>query len=288
MTEMDYLMPVIRAAEKNNFADASDYVDEEGLLCCGGCRTRRQSKIPAPFATDNEDGTITVWIQCQCRQEKAKFLELKEQKQKEMEALAELRNQSLIKGRLLSATFENFVTTDKTSKYLKICKRYADNFDEMLKSNQGLLFHGDVGTGKTFAAACIANYLLDRHIPVIMTSFVKLVAAMQANMGFEESMISKLNKAKLLIIDDLGAERNSEYAAERVYDIIDSRYTSNLPIILTTNLSLDDMKKCEDEKKRKIYDRIFELCYPVHFAEVKWRKKDAFKRATSMKDFLEG
>lgn len=55
-----------------------------------------------------------------------------------------------------------------------------------------------------------------------------------------------MNQSKLLIIDDLGAERGTDYSLERVYDIIDSRYRSNKPIILTTNLTMEQMKNCED------------------------------------------
>ena len=95
----------------------------------------------------------------------------------------------------------------------------------MMTKNQGLLFYGDVGTGKTFSAACIANYLLNRKIPTVMTSFVKIIGNADLR-NREESMYftDRLNRAKLLIIDDLGAERGTDYALERVYDIIDSRY----------------------------------------------------------------
>ena len=285
---MDYLAPVLRIAEMNNHIEDGDYVNEDGLLCCGKCGTRRQARIQVPFAGGDGSKTLTVWVSCKCREDEARRAKQFEEDKHNLEALAQLRSHSLIRGKLCEATFDNFIENEKNSRYLKICKRYADSFDEMLKANQGLLFYGDVGTGKTFAAACIANSLLDRRIPVVMTSFFKIVPSMQSNMGAEESIVSKLNRAKLLIIDDLGAERDSAYAAERVYDIIDSRYTSNLPLILTTNLSLEEMKRCDDGKKKKIYDRIFELCHPVKFDGVSWRKKEAFKRATAMKEFLEG
>lgn len=75
----------------------------------------------------------------------------------------------------------------------------------MVKKNQGLLMYGNVGTGKTFAAACIANYLLDRKVPTVMTSFVKIVdSADLKNRETANAFISRLNRARLLIIDDLG------------------------------------------------------------------------------------
>ena len=171
---------------------------------------------------------------------------------------------------------------------LKLCQRYARHFDEMLEKNQGLLFYGGVGTGKTFAAACIANHLLDQRVPVVMTSFVKLLETMQ---GFKEEdsvLISRLNRAKLLIIDDLGAERSTDFALEKVYNIVDSRYRARLPIILTTNLSMAEMKETVDIRYSRIYDRIFELCYPMQFTGPSWRKREASRRFDEMRSFLEG
>ena len=78
----------------------------------------------------------------------------------------------------------------------------------------------------------------------------------------EEKDNGGLNTAKLLIIDDLGAERGTDYALEKVYNIIDSRYLSGKPLILTTNMTLKDMQESEDIRYRRIYDRIFEMCFP--------------------------
>ena len=100
--------------------------------------------------------------------------------------------------------------------------------------------------------------------------------------------IDKINNAKLLVIDDLGAERGTDYTLERVYDIIDSRYRSNKPIILTTNLTMEQMKDCEDIRYNRIYDRIFEMCYPVKVTGLSWRKREAASRYAETKRILEG
>ena len=157
----------------------------------------------------------------------------------------------------------------------------------MYKRNQGLLFYGSVGSGKSYAAAVIANELLEKKVPVIMTSFVKLLEKAES---FDEDNgeLDKLNKAKLLIIDDRGAERRTGVALETVYKFIDSRYTAKKPLILTSNLTLDDMKACEDIKYSRIYDRIFEMCYPVPVNGFSWRKKQANERYRETKQILEG
>lgn len=136
--------------------------------------------------------------------------------------------------------------------------------------------------------ACIANYLLNSGISVIMTSFVKLLDAMQDRRNDDQALIDRMNRVKLLIIDDLGAERGSDYTLEKVYNIIDSRYRAKLPIILTTNLDIEQMKAENDIRYERIYDRIFELCYPMLYTGKSWRKTDANRRYRDMKAFLEG
>lgn len=151
------------------------------------------------------------------------------------------------------------------------------------------MFYGDVGTGKSFTAAVIANELMDRLHPVIMTSFIKLLADAKGK-KFDENgdTINRLNEAALLVIDDLGAERSTDYAIEMVYNVIDGRYRSGKPIILTTNLSLDEMKAEKDIRYSRIYDRIFEMCYPVKFTGLSWRKREASHHYQEMKKILEG
>ena len=90
-----------------------------------------------------------------------------------------------------------------------------------------------------------------------------------------------------LIIDDLGAERSTDYALEKVYNIVDSRYRAKKPLILTTNLSMDEMKDTADLRYGRIYDRIFELCYPMQFVGPSWRRREATRRFNDMKALLE-
>lgn len=204
------------------------------------------------------------------------------------EKIQRLRNASLLDEKLRGATFDAFKATKYNERNLKLCRRYAMKFDQMVEKDQGLIFWGSVGTGKSFAAACIANYLLDRKVPVVMTSFVKLLETMQGFSEDDSALIARLNRAKLLIIDDLGAERSTDFALEKVYDIVDSRYRAKLPIILTTNLSMTEMKESADIRYTRIYDRIFEMCYPMQFTGRSWRKAEAARRFDEMKNFLEG
>ena len=81
--------------------------------------------------------------------------------------------------------------------------------------------------------------------------------------GDKNGFLEDLNRYDLLILDDLGVERETEYIIEQCYHIIDSRYRSALPMILTTNLSLREMKNETDLRKKRIYDRILERNTPL-------------------------
>ncbi len=281
-SQMELIRPVVKAAAKANVPEDGDYTDSEGLLVCGRCGTRRQIRM----VVQSRNGPVEMVVPalCECRDEERKREEADRKRKEDMEVVKSMRRQSLMDERLLGATFDSFQVTADNARVLRLCKRYAEGFDEMLEKNQGLLFHGETGTGKTFAAACIANYLLARKVSVVMTSFVKLLSMQNQD---DEQLIARMNRAKLLIVDDLGAERSTDYALERVYNIVDSRYRSRRPVIFTTNLSMVDMKGNTDVRFSRIYDRIFELCYPVTFAGKSWRKADAAKRYDEMKAFLE-
>lgn len=280
-------------AQRAGQPENGDYYDSEGFLVCGKCHTRRQVEVNMPDLKavpfdPKKKVRVKMPVSCRCRAERRYQEEQMLQQDKDMRAMEALKRQSLMDERLRDVSFDSFRKTNDNAYNLKLCLRYANHFDEMLAKNQGLLFYGGVGTGKTFAAACIANHLLNQRIPVIMTSFVKLLESMQGFSEDDSALIARLNRAKLLVIDDLGAERSTDYALEKVYDIVDSRYRAKLPIILTTNLSMTELKESTDIRYTRIYDRIFEMCYPMQFKGQSWRKVEAARRFDAMKNFLEG
>lgn len=266
-----------------------DFIGGDGLLYCGVCGEQRQKYISVPNPTDadpDRHDEVLVTTPCRCDREKEAEQKRIEQAEKDMAYIEKLRGASLMDDKFKSSTFENFQTTKFNARNLKLCKRYATAFDQMLEKNQGLILWGDVGTGKSYAAACVANYLLAHKTPVVMTSFVKILAAIQKDRDQEERIISKLNRAKLVIFDDLGAERDTSFGIEKVYSIVDERYRKQLPMILTTNLTLDQMKQETDIRFSRIYDRIFETCYPIQFTGPSWRRVEAGNRYAEMSKLL--
>lgn len=290
---IDIMAPVLGINAALGKPSEGDYRDDDGLLVCGNCHTRRQKVITVPATPDFPERKLTVFCQCKCRQAADQAEEERKRKIEEEDnakkLLRELRGQSLMDDRLVGHTFDKIEMTPENSRNYKFGRKYAELFDVMLERNQGLLLYGPVGTGKTMTAASIANFLLNKGVPVVITSFIKILKAMDNDRGDADTnrLVTNLVRCKLLIIDDLGTERNTGYALEKVYDIIDSRYRAELPIILTTNLTLEEMKQEEDPRYKRIYDRIFEMCFPMEFTGLSWRKREANRRFLETKALLE-
>lgn len=265
-----------------------EIIGQDGLLHCSVCGDAVEKIFPFPtFDGTGNKKDMRVHVMCTCQKKEKEEYEAEQRKLEEMRVVEGLRKLSLMDEKLVQARLSTFTETEDNARLLKIVQNYISNFDKMLSENQGLLLWGPVGTGKSYAAAVIANELLDRRTSVVMTSFIKILKEV-GTFDTDNGKIEKINQSKLLIIDDLGAERGTDYTLERVYDIIDSRYRSNKPIILTTNLTMEQMKNCDDIRYNRIYDRIFEMCYPVKVTGLSWRKREAASRYAETKKILEG
>ena len=237
-----------------------EYLNENNLICCRKCHTPRQKQINAMGKT--------MEPRCMCACQTADY-EKREQERKHREFLDMVeRNRSvgLPDPELRKHTFENDLGYNP--KQIAMAKQYVQHWEEFLASSTGLLLWGDVGTGKSFIAGCIANALVDKGVPVIMTNFARLLNKLtDMYSGDRNAYIDSFKKYPLMIVDDLGMERNSEFAREQIFSVIDSRYRSQLPMIVTTNLSLDELKGTTDLSKSRIYDRVLERCLPIRVNE---------------------
>lgn len=253
--------------------DLVDY-EKDGLLYCGHCNTPKQCRIPIG------ENVRLVGCQCACaarEYEAEKKARADREKRLRIETLRAdgIRDKSLTACRFDKATMSEEIVK---------CKRYADAWDDMRRENSGLLLWGNTGNGKTFAAACIANELIDRGIPAMITSFPRIL-----NAGYDkQGIIEQVRYYPLLVIDDLGAERSSEYAMETVYTVIDERYKAKKPLIVTTNLTLDELCKPKNMDYQRIYDRVIEMCTPLVFKGDNLRRDKATKRLRYVKSVLEG
>lgn len=257
-----------------------DYKGDDGLIRCGVCGERKQLKI-------NILGySRIVPCICQCRADELEEKRKRDEYEERMHTVNRLKDASMMASKFRDASFSKYKVRPENRNQVKLAWNYVKRFREMKEKNQGLLLYGPVGTGKSYTAACIANALMEQSVTVVMTSFVKILQDIQS-VGNEANYIQILNSASLLIIDDLGAERNTDYALEKVYNIIDSRSRTDKPMILTTNLELPEMLECTDIRYKRVYDRIFETCYPVEMKGKSFRQIEAAQRFENMQKFLE-
>ena len=254
-----------------------EYLDAaDGLLHCKTCHGLRQTVIPAPGGT----GFLRPRCLCPCQSAAEKQRKAAEEKRERLERIQRRKAHGLQDCRLYDCTFAN--DNGKTPGLTAKAKRYVEHWEEAARKNIGLLLFGDVGTGKSFFAGCIANALLEQGVPVLMTNFSRILNALSGLYSEEKNQyIDSLNQYSLLIIDDLGIERSTEFALEQVFNVIDSRYRSKLPLIVTTNMTLEELKNPQDLTRSRIYDRVLERCVPLRINNQNIRQRNA---AESMKE----
>ncbi len=163
---------------------------------------------------------------------------------------------------------------------------YVESWETMQAENIGYLFWGGVGTGKSYLAACIANALMEQEVPVCMTNFATILNDLAASFEGRNEYISRLCSYPLLILDDFGMERGTEYGLEQVYSVIDSRYRSGKPLIATTNLTLEELQHPQDTPHARIYDRLTSMCAPVRFTGSNFRKETAQEKLERLKQLM--
>lgn len=263
----------------DNTLKEDEYRNEAGLICCKNCHSLRQILLPV------ENKTISPRTLCLCQAAERDREEAELQARRQREQIERNRSVGIPDPALLKHTFDN--DQGYNTKSMGIARRYCNHWDEFENDSLGLLLRGDVGTGKTFIAGCIANGLLDNGVRVLMTNFSRLLNRLtDLQFGDRNSYIDSLNAYDLLIIDDLGIERNSEFAKEKCFSIIDSRYRSGFPMIVTTNLTLEEMKNPVDLWRKRIFDRVLERCIPVCVNDQNIRKIHADRAIARGRELL--
>lgn len=142
----------------------------------------------------------------------------------------------------------------------KAARAYAENFQPALEQH-GIMFTGNVGTGKTFYSCCIANAVIDRGCTAWVTTLQPLVRAL-CSYESAEKILKRIRDVDLLVLDDLGSTALNEFTTDKLFEIVDERYRSGKPLIVTTNLNPDEAWK-SSIGMRRIFDRLRERCRHV-------------------------
>lgn len=201
--------------------------------------------------------------------------------------------------RLKGARLDNYIAdTMEQEQAVKKCREFAEKGLENIKAGKGLFFQGPVGTGKSHLAVAtiyeivtentelfgleISSDIFDREQPEyrgLKCSFVSVVDFLGLQRaGFNQErerekayrLLRRCKSDSVVILDDLGAERPSEWAEEQLYGIIDYRYRNMLSTFFTTNCSLQVLK--EQLGKRSV-SRILEMCSGVKVVGEDFRKR---------------
>lgn len=254
--DMDAMLDgIIRKARETNNIVEGDYLGGDNLYYCGKCNTPKQCVVD--FLGD----TRIVPCSCKCMVEQQKAEEEERKKRDLALRVQKYRSMGFPESDMKNWTFANDDMSNP--KITKAMQNYVENFDKYKRDGKGLLLYGNVGSGKTYAACEVANALIDKGIPCLVTNFARIANTVNGMYEGKQEYYDSLNRFPLLVIDDLAAERKTEYMGEIVYNVIDSRERANLPIIITTNLTNEELKNPADMTYKRIFSRLLGRCFPL-------------------------
>jgi DNA replication protein DnaC len=260
--------------------NAMDYYGAVGLLYCGKCQTPKEVFFAKGLVLMGKNKHP---VECACHKAEREQQETAIKERKHLDLVRRLKADGFSDFAMLDWTFAN---DNGHCPQMHHAHRYVEQWQTMHTENIGLLFWGGVGTGKSFLAGCIANALMAQEVPVRMTNFAHILNELNNNFSGRNEVVDRLCCYPLLIIDDFGMERGTEYALEQIYNIIDSRYRSRKPLIVTTNLTLDDIRHPQDTAHARIYDRLLEMCVPVSCIGVSFRKETTQEKLERLKELI--
>lgn len=255
-----------------------DYIKND-LLHCGKCHTPKQGSYSLNGIV------VKPYILCKCENEQRQKEEEKAREKAKAERIEKLRLSGIQDSKLLSYSFD--VDLDADSRNSKAFRRYCNKWREMKAKNIGLILFGDCGTGKSFYSGCIANEIIRRYENSVIVTSIPRILNQLFSIEDKNRYIKNLAETSLLVIDDLGAERSTDYALEQVYAVIDERYKAEKPLIITTNLTYQELESPTDIRYKRIYDRVLEMCVPIELDGVSRRVQKAEEKKKAIKSLFE-
>jgi DNA replication protein DnaC len=170
---------------------------------------------------------------------------------------------SVIPAKYRGLGFERPPITELDATVVGVVREYIERLDENLRGGRGLWLMGDVGTGKTSLAMLVSKAALEHGRSVAIYSLPRLLARIRRTYDAEAGeqsyleFFERLTAVDLLHVDDLGAEKRSDWVLEQLYALVDERYESQRSIVVTTNL---DQASLEDQIGARTVSRLVEVC----------------------------
>jgi DNA replication protein DnaC len=168
-----------------------------------------------------------------------------------------------IPKRFRGVSFERKPVCDLNPAVLRHVRSFIRDIDERLESGDGLWFHGDVGTGKTSLAMLVSKAALESDHSVAIYSVPRLIAEIRNTYDRDsddsyDRLFRRLCAVDLLHLDDLGAERTTDWVLEQLYSIVNERWQDRRSIVVTTNITNRD--ELETQIGQRTVSRLWEIC----------------------------
>lgn len=233
----------------------------------------------------NCEQSFKYWEAVEAAEAKAEEERRQRQEQDAKRARAEkLFNASKMGKRFMTRTFDNFKVDQYNEKAFKAVRNYSENFRKHADQGIGFMLSGPYGSGKTHLAAALAIDLMNKGIPVVFGTLISLLGKIRQTYSTgwtqedELEILETYSTVDLLIIDDLGKERASEWSLEKLFSIINSRYENNLPVVVTTNYSMDTLIEKlsvnqNSDVGESIVSRMHEICRGIYLNDADHRKE---------------
>lgn len=228
-------------------------LNSDGVAVCRKCGT------PKMWYYDYTDS----WFPIACQHE------LDEDKREKDDTMIErYRANSGIEGRLAEASFNSFGITNGNREAYTRSLQYAGNIENIMPKGYGIYYFGKSGVGKTYIAACVGNMLLDMGVEVKFAKVSDILTDIKeaySQRGNEAAVLNEYIFADVAILDDIGSEDYTakrgaavSFAQEKLFQIIDGRYSRKKPTIFTSNYSLEELIT-KRGILRKTVERIMEM-----------------------------
>lgn len=250
---------------KNNLNTANDVLPEhaaepedyrvDGILYCGKCHTSKEILVPEEQARQLGLHSNLFSVRCACSRAKLEEKDARAQELAHRKKVEQLKKDCFgTADAMREWTFEN---DDGSNPKMEYIHNFVDRWEEVCEKGLGLLIWGGIGTGKTHAAACAANALIEQGVSVIMLKLSDYIDSPQEE---RQALLKQMGNCKLLIIDDFGVEYNHEYVQKEIYKVIDHRYENGKPLIITTNLPLSVFDNPENDNEKRVFSRLQKMC----------------------------
>ena len=220
------------------------------------------------------ENIATAYSRCNCDEANKiwkrydEFIEKEKLKEFNLKQIDKLFQNNNLGKRQLNSTFENYKITNKNKKAYENAKKYANKLING-ETDKGLFITGTYGVGKTYLASCIANETIKNKNTVVFGTLIQLLDYIKDT--YKDSAVSDkeylnlYSSVDLLIIDDLGKEKPTEWVLEKLFLIVNNRYNNYLPIVITTNYNRNQLRErlCVNKNYSmvdSIISRLYEMC----------------------------